>query len=93
MLADLAHERGLSIGLKNDLDQVADLVDHFDFAINEQCFQYQECHLLAPFVRRRQGRVHRGVRARPGRLLPRRPPAGFSSMLKRPSLDAWRHPC
>ena len=43
MLADLAHERGLSIGLKNDLDQVADLVDHFDFAINEECCQYEEC--------------------------------------------------
>jgi len=43
MLADLAHERGLSIGLKNDLDQVSELVDDFDFAVNEQCFQYDEC--------------------------------------------------
>lgn len=49
-LAAEAHARGLSIGLKNDLDQVADLVDHYDWAINEQCWQYNECHLLDPFV-------------------------------------------
>ena len=45
-----AHKRGLSIGLKNDLDQIKDLIDYFDFAINEQCFQYDECELLLPFI-------------------------------------------
>ena len=50
MLAAEAHVRGLAIGLKNDLDQVDDLVDDFDFAVNEQCFQYEECDLLAPFI-------------------------------------------
>lgn len=49
-LAEEAHKRGLAIGLKNDLDQVAALVDHFDFGVNEQCFQYSECDLLLPFV-------------------------------------------
>jgi hypothetical protein len=49
-LADEAHKRNLSIALKNNLDQVKDLVDHFDFAVNEQCFQYQECNLLTPFA-------------------------------------------
>jgi hypothetical protein len=50
LLAGEAHTRGLAIGLKNDLDQVNDLVDDFDFAVNEQCFQYEECDLLAPFI-------------------------------------------
>lgn len=50
MLAREAHNRGLSVGLKNDLDQVADLATDFDFAVNEQCFEYSECDLLAPFV-------------------------------------------
>jgi hypothetical protein len=36
-IAAEAHERNLATGLKNDLDQVADLVDEFDFAVNEQC--------------------------------------------------------
>lgn len=50
MLAREAHSRGLSVGLKNDLDQVAELVADFDFSVNEQCFEYKECDLLAPFV-------------------------------------------
>ncbi len=49
-LADQAHARGLSVGLKNDLDQVEELVSSFDWALNEQCFQYNECDLLLPFI-------------------------------------------
>ncbi len=49
-LANEAHMRDLSIGLKNDLDQIPLLVDYFDFAVNEQCFEYNECELLLPFI-------------------------------------------
>ncbi len=49
-LATEAHQRGLSIGLKNDLDQVKTLVNDFDFAVNEQCFEFSECDLLKPFI-------------------------------------------
>ena len=49
-LAEQAHARGLSIGLKNDLDQVEELVQYFDFAINEQCFEYKECQHLTAFT-------------------------------------------
>ena len=42
-LARIAHENGLSVGLKNDLGQVPKLESRFDFAVNEQCFQYAEC--------------------------------------------------
>jgi endo-alpha-1,4-polygalactosaminidase (GH114 family) len=42
-LARIAHRKGLSVGLKNDLGQVPRLEPRFDFAINEQCFQYHEC--------------------------------------------------
>lgn len=48
-LAQLAHDHGLAVGLKNDLEQAADLEPSFDFAINEQCQQYSECASLAPF--------------------------------------------
>lgn len=50
MLARLAHDRGLTVGLKNDLDQVDELVDDFDFAVNESCAEYDECDVLQPFV-------------------------------------------
>ncbi len=49
-VANQAHLRGLCVGLKNDLDQVPQLVEYFDFALNEQCHEYDECELLAPFV-------------------------------------------
>ena len=42
-LANLAHRMGFGVGLKNDLDQADTLQPYFDFAINEECFQYQEC--------------------------------------------------
>ncbi len=49
-LANLAHSAGLLVGLKNDTDQVKDLWPYFDFAVNEQCFQYGECNSLMPFI-------------------------------------------
>lgn len=49
-LTNEAHKRGLAIGLKNDLEQVKDLVNYFDFAINEQAFYYNEFDLLLPFI-------------------------------------------
>lgn len=93
MLADLAHERGLAIGLKNDLDQVPDLVDLFDFAINEQCFQYEECDLLAPFVNAGKAVFTAEYDLDPADFCPAARLAGFSSMVKNTSLDAWRRPC
>lgn len=49
-LAMEAHDRNLSIGLKNDLQQIEVLEPYFDFAINEQCYFYQECDTLQPFI-------------------------------------------
>jgi Glycoside-hydrolase family GH114 len=45
-LANLAHHMGLSVGLKNDLSQARALQPYFDFAVNEQCWQYSECRPL-----------------------------------------------
>ena len=49
-LASEAHARGLSVGLKNDLDQIPKLLDMFDWALDEQCFEFDECDTLVPFV-------------------------------------------
>jgi len=48
--ADEVRGHGMSVGLKNDLDQIGDLLQWFDFAVNEQCVQYEECELLEPFL-------------------------------------------
>jgi hypothetical protein len=42
-LANLAHTKGLTVALKNDVEQIPDLAPYFDYAINEQCQQYSEC--------------------------------------------------
>jgi hypothetical protein len=49
-LADEAHKRDLAVGLKNDLAQIRQLVGNFDFAVNEQCFEFSECAELSPFI-------------------------------------------
>lgn len=49
-LAKEARARGLAIGLKNDVEQVEELAAYFDFAVNEQCFQYNECAAYAAFT-------------------------------------------
>ncbi|MGV9379608.1 endo alpha-1,4 polygalactosaminidase [Nonomuraea sp. NPDC003707] len=50
-LAGLAHDRGLSVALKNDLSQAEELVSSFDYAVNEECFQFDECSELSVFVK------------------------------------------
>jgi hypothetical protein len=42
-LANLAHSYGLTVALKNDVEQLVDLAPYFDYAVNEQCQQYNEC--------------------------------------------------
>jgi len=49
-LADQAHAHGLTIGLKNNGGQVKDLVNHFDFAVLEDCSIFNECNLFLPFI-------------------------------------------
>ena len=45
-----ANKRRLSIALKNDLDQLNDLVGDFDFAVNEQCHEFNECGGYQVFI-------------------------------------------
>ena len=52
LMAAVARSRGLAAALKNDTDQVRDLVDHFDFAIVEECVTWNECAAYRPFVDR-----------------------------------------
>jgi hypothetical protein len=49
-IANEAHDRGLSVLLKNDGDQAESLVDYFDASLNEECHAYDECGQQAPFT-------------------------------------------
>ncbi|MFJ6935991.1 endo alpha-1,4 polygalactosaminidase [Streptomyces sp. NPDC101132] len=93
LLARLAHERGLAVGLKNDLDQIPELVGDFDFAVNEQCAEYSECERLTPFVKAGKAVFHAEYELPVDRFCARSRALGLSSLLKRYELDAWRRTC
>ena len=92
-LANQAHRRELSALLKNDLGQARDLVPYFDAALNEQCFQYDECNRLRVFVT--EGKAVFGVeyKLELGEFCPQAAGLGFNFMKKKLSLRAWREPC
>jgi hypothetical protein len=92
-LAGAAHARGLSIGLKNDLDQVPDLVAHFDWALNEQCFEYDECERLLPFVAAGKAVFEVEYSLQSARFCDKAAALGFSALRKNLNLDAFREAC
>jgi hypothetical protein len=98
-LADQAHQRGLSIGLKNDSDQAGDLAPYFDFALTEDCFAENWCQDLAPFLEAGKAVFAAEYTDRMGanrfqnRVCPQAAELGISAILKHRSLDSWRLDC
>jgi endo-alpha-1,4-polygalactosaminidase (GH114 family) len=92
-IATAAHARGLSVGLKNDLDQAAALQPAFDFAVNEQCFQYQECDQLRPFAAAGKAVFIAEYDLDPSAFCAQAQAAGYSAIRKHLALDAWRQTC
>lgn len=86
-LADEAHQRGLAVGLKNDLDQLEELVEHFDWALNEQCFAYDECDLLLPFIEAGKAVFTIEYEENRADYCPLANALGFSTLTKTPDLD------
>lgn len=92
-IAALAHARNLSVGMKNGIESVnATMAATFDWALNEECWQYRECSLMAPFVNAGKAVFHVEYRGDPTQWCPK-VPAGFSSMKKKLSLNNYRVAC
>jgi len=98
-LANEAHARGLSIGLKNDGDQVGDLLTYFDWALTEDCFTDSWCDQMQPFTA-----AGKAVFAAEytdqmtgaefqSQICPQVATLSFSVILKNRDLDAWREVC
>ncbi|OCL15260.1 glycoside hydrolase family 114 protein [Glonium stellatum] len=49
-LAGIAKSSNVAIGLKNSLEIIPSVVGVVQFAVNEQCHQYNECGSYAPFT-------------------------------------------
>ena len=46
MIAELGHKYGLSVGLKGNTTETGELVDAFDWTLNEQCWEFDECSFI-----------------------------------------------
>jgi hypothetical protein len=95
-LANEAHTRGLSIGLKNDPDQVNKLLPYFDWALTEDCFNQKWCNQLMPFVNAGKAvfaAEYTDTGMTTDQFCPQANALNFNGILKHRDLDAWRQSC
>jgi Glycoside-hydrolase family GH114 len=78
-IANLAHRMGIRVALKNDPGQLAALERYYDFAISEQCFEYRQCEVYRPWVRRRRAVLDVEYSVRPSRFCRRADRLGLSA--------------
>ncbi|RLD06692.1 MAG: endo alpha-1,4 polygalactosaminidase [Chloroflexi bacterium] len=98
-LSEEAHERGLSIGLKNDDEQVLDLLPYFDWALTEDCFMGEWCEEMLPFIE--AGKPVFAVEYTDeinyedflSNICPQARELGFYVILKNRNLDEFREVC
>ncbi len=92
-LANAAHERGMAIGLKNDLDQAKDLVSYFDWILNEECFSSTECDQLLPFIEAGKPVFVIEYELSPQEFCAQANRMNFNALHKNWELDAYRVSC
>lgn len=97
VLAAEAHARGMSFALKNALADIPALIDDVDFAINEECFAYDECDALLPFIQANKAVLHveytSGALSTKSNLCPQANALNFDTLIKHLNLDAARYSC
>ena len=95
-LAEEAHLRGLSIGLKNDGDQALDLLPYFDWALTEDCFEQEWCEEMLPFITAGKpvfAAEYTDTGITLEQFCPQARAMNISAILKNRDLDAWREAC
>jgi hypothetical protein len=92
-LSQAAHQRGLKIGLKNDIEQIPDLLPYFDWELNEECFSFDECELLLPFIEAGKPVFVIEYETPAGEFCPRANELKFNAIQKNWELDAFRVSC
>jgi hypothetical protein len=106
-LANQAHSRNLSVGLKNAGGIVDDVIDCVEWSVNEQCVQYDECDTYSAFIQHQKPVFH--VEYPKGDTVSNDKPVaektrkkfcggsksaqGFSTILKNIDLDVWIETC
>ena len=95
-LTQEAHMRGLSIGMKNDPDQVPDLLPYFDWALTEDCFAEGWCEQMLPFFQAGKpvfAAEYRDMDITLDDFCPQAKTWNFSVILKNRELDAFMESC
>lgn len=96
-IATEAHNRGLSIGLKNGITGdgrfVKDMLPYVDWTVNEECFANSECNILSEFIKAGKPVFQAEYDLSPNDFCDQANALGFSSIKKNKSLDAYRLTC
>jgi endo-alpha-1,4-polygalactosaminidase (GH114 family) len=95
-LSNLAHQRNLAIGMKNNGDQITELENYFDFAIIEDCAFYNECDNYLIFTNHGKTVFQIEYTDKVSSLEEFCEPSlknGFIGILKNRSLDSWIQSC
>ncbi len=99
-LANAAHRLGLAVALKNDMAQIPELLTYFDFAVDEQCFQYKECLTsqngkfgLDEFVKAHKAVFDIEYALKVSQFCPAAIRDHFNALRKHLNLGPWRQAC
>jgi len=87
-IAAQAHARGISVGLKNDIDQAKTLEPNFDWALNEECNKYKECSTLDVFITKGKAVFNCEYSGSATTVCPKMVTEKFSTIFKSLDLDA-----
>lgn len=95
-LASMAHQKGLSIGLKNVPELQPAVIDKYDWALTEDCFKQRWCADSGPFIA--AGKAVFAVEYTDNNIdfakfCAQAKTLSLSPLLKRRSLKAWSQNC
>ncbi|KAB8258396.1 glycoside hydrolase superfamily [Aspergillus pseudonomiae] len=105
-LANEAHARNMSIGLKNAGAIIPAVIDNMQWSVNEQCAQYEECDTYAAFIKKNKPVFHieypKGDDTNNNQLVTTSQKnsacdfdgsSNFSTVIKNMNLDNWIQTC
>jgi hypothetical protein len=105
-LSETAASFNMSTGLKNAGSVISEVISDVHFSVNEQCVEYSECDTFAPFIDRGKPVFHiEYPKGAPGKISTKTVGAicsgkgkasgskGFSTVIKKMSLDTWVEYC
>jgi len=93
LFATEGHKRNMSVGLINDLLQVKELVNLYDWGMIESCNVYNECAYENPFIAQNKAVFALEYQGDPAAVCPKLNALNFDGQYKHLLLDAWKQDC